>query len=574
MKNNLASPEATGRQFASPKILYVALAILVPAFYLITYTPYGMDTTDFGYFYGYAWRVLNGQMPYRDFFYIKPAFPLYWHAFWLGLTPESVKVLMGKAGFLLEMLSVAWLGAMFINKFFDLKKLRLPLSLLATSGFVFGIHTFPHMPWHTADGALFSMLGLFCVSASSPILAGLFIALAVLCKQSFLLLPAGVALFYFLAKNLRQMFKFSLSFLGAMFIWTGWLALNGAWQNFLDMTTGQLDWREAVDAGILIYLRQNWLPPLLAIMPWLICKLLNRQTPRFLLPCYCYLFFLGIFYIHMTFTQKTWIGFGLSWPTLFIVLGALEISLPKSFLSPWLRSQYSAFPVSSAIISLGLLAAWSCAISGGYKIPAFIAVIPLFCFYLIHAKMGGDVRRLGLASLITGVVMFGCGYQYPYTFPQRELSRTQLNRNAGEVFPLANHVYVDQDMYERLRELKNLRSEFGSNYKTLPGFPMANFLNGDPPGGKSDWYTDWEINSRVDEAYKDLLDGGYVVFMERDQADVQKADNYDRTGYSVPQLVRKNWRLIKETPHFLVYLAPSGGEEKNADDTTLQPATP
>ena len=49
------------------------VALAVPLAYLFLYVPVGMDTTDFGYFYGFSWRILEGQFPYRDFFYIKPS---------------------------------------------------------------------------------------------------------------------------------------------------------------------------------------------------------------------------------------------------------------------------------------------------------------------------------------------------------------------------------------------------------------------------------------------------------------------------------------------------------------------
>lgn len=563
MKNSRINSDNANRSSGHAQTISVTLAILTPLLYLWLYTPYGMDTTDFGYFYAYSWRILNGQIPYRDFFYIKPAFPLYWHAFWLNLTPESLKILMGKIGFLVEMLTIAWLGALYLNKIFNLRKLGLPISLLATSGFVFGIHTFPHMPWHTADGALFSILGIYCLCSALSIMAGLSIALAVLCKQSFLLLPVGAVILFLIAKDFSRMLKFVFSFSIVILCWLGWLGINGAWRDFLEMTTGQLSWQEAIDACILIYLRQDWVPPLLALLPWLASMLFHKTCPQIFLPCYCYIFLLGIFYIHMVFNSKAWVGFGLSWPTFFMMLGVVEICLPGCLLSPWLRNNYKHLPAASATLGMGLLAAWSCAISGGYKTPAFIAVIPLFCFYLVHAKMGGNVARLGYITLGAGLLMFACGFQYPYVFPQRELSRQQLVCDAGDIYPLAAHVYIDKDMYERLSELKALRAKYGSNYKTLPGFPMSNFLNGDPPAGKSDWYIDWEINAKIVEAYEDLLDHDYIVFLERDQADTQKADNYERAGYSVPQLVRKNWRLVEQTPHFLVYRKPAFTEEKH-----------
>ncbi len=72
----------------------------------------------------------------------------------------------------------------------------------------------------------------------------------------------------------------------------------------------------------------------------------------------------------------------------------------------------------------------------------------------------------------------------------------------------------------------------------------------------SDWLIDWEINGQVDRVYQELLDKNLTVFMERDQLDTQKADAYDRAGYGVPQRVRKNWKIVDETPHFVVFQRP------------------
>lgn len=538
-------------------------AVCVPLFYLVFYCPYGMDTTDFGYFYGYAWRILKGQAPYRDFFYIKPAFPLYWHAFWLWLSPENWQILLGKIGFMLEMLGVAWFGALYLKRLFSFTLVGLPVTLLATTGFIFGIHTFPYTPWHTADGALFSALALFCSVSNHFLLSGIFCALAFLCKQSFLLLPAALFLMLIFLKKWQPPFLFLTGFsviLGAWFLWLGHIQVM---RRFMEMTTGQLSLSEALEAGILIYIRQNLLLPFLAFIPWLTAKLLKIKLPSYLLPCYCYIILLGFAYIHQVFTEQKWIGFGLSWPTFFLVTGVVEVFLPQYFLKEFLAPEYrkSRFHGAEAA-GAGLLAAWSCAISGGYKIPAFMAVIPLFYFFLLHKKMGGNPAILAGLTLITGFVMFGAGQTWPYVFPERPLKRSEMIYDAGSIYPRASHVYVDRKMREKLAELKKLREEFGENYRTMPGFTIASFLNDDIPKGLSEWYIDWEINGKIEEACQDLIDNGTIIFMERDQADTARADHYERAGYGVPQKIRKNWKIIKETPNFIVFSPP---ESKNAN---------
>lgn len=537
----------------------ILAAILIPAFYLFYYTPYGMDTTDFGYFYGYAWRILQGEAPYRDFFYIKPALSLYWHAFWLWLTPFNWQILAGKAGFCLTLLASAWLSALYFRRFFKLAQMKLPVSLLATCGFVFSVHSFPHMPWHTADGALFCSASLFCAAYAWPALSGVFAACAIACKQSFLLVPFALGFLILLVGRPRQLLRFLGGLAFALAFFYGWLVHIDALGNFRAMTTGQLDIREALDAGIFIYLRQNWGIPLLALLPLALFRVLKRPLPQYLAPGYCYLAILLIWYVFNVYSQKTWIGFGSSWPTLWVLLGCALALCPRFFAESYFdlpEDQARRALCGALIIIAPLLASWSIAISGGYKIPAMLATPLIFFFLLFHARFFGAAQKLAWLALATGLIMFWAGYQYPYVFPARPLARADLIYDAGEIYPQATGVKVDRDMYERLAELKALRAKYGSSYKTLPGFPFSYYLNGDKPRISSDWLIDWEINGKVDQLYNELLDRDIAVFMERDQMHATQADSYARAGYGVPQRVVKNWRMVEKTPHFAVFQKP------------------
>ena len=294
--------------------------------------------------------------------------------------------------------------------------------------------------------------------------------------------------------------------------------------------------------------------------PWLAARLRGKRLPAWLFPAYIYLVLLTVWYVREVLLKQGWIGYGTSWPTLFVLLGGLCVLLPQVFLVRWLRDAAVPLPRLRAAVGLGagLVASWSVAISGGYKIPAFFAVPLLFSLFIVHARIGGRVRPLAWAALLAGLIMFGTGYQYPYVFPERPMPRAALTHDAGSVYARASGVMVDEDMLARLAELKALREKYGPRYKTLPGFSFAYYLNGDEPVYGSDWLIDWEINGEVDRLYQELLDKGLTVFMERDQMDAEKADAYDRAGYGVPQRVRHHWRVVDETPHFVVFQPPLG----------------
>jgi hypothetical protein len=546
------------------------LAFLVPAAYAVLYAPYGMDTTDFGYFYGYPWRILQGEVPYRDFAYITPPVSLYWHAFWLRATPDGISVLAGKISFLAEMLAAAWMGALYLNRVFDLKRLGLPLSLLATAGFVWGVHTFPPMPWHTVDGLFFGSAALLAGICGLAPLAGVFAGLCMLVKQSFLFVPAATAIMVFVCRPKRETI---FCLLGTGFVLlVHWLLLRhlNAWEAFCSQTTGQLDIREALQSGIFIYLTQNPALPALAMIPF-IFQCLSRHVqkasvplPLILQPVPLYFCLLAAVYIHDALTRKAWIGYGDSWPTLFMAIGGVCVTLPGFFLKDALRErniQAAGAPLLPASAALGaaLLLSWSTGISGGYKIPAFGALPLLFCALLAHRRLRGtgSARACAMLALVAGLAMFRVGYEYPYVFPLRPMPRSSLVHDAGEIYRKARGVYVDAEMFGKLRELRELRLKYGPNYKTLPAFPLAYFLNGDKPAYPAEWLMDWQIGGRVEEFYRQLQKRGITVFMEKDQFGVAAPDAYASRRYSVPLRVAGNWRKIEETRYFVVLQRPN-----------------
>ena len=534
-------------------------AIAVPLAYLFLYVPDGMDSTDFGYFYGYAWRILQGEFPYRDFHYIKPSLPLFWHAFWMAATPDGIEVLAGKAGFFAEMLAAAWFGALYLSRCFSLSRLGLPLPLLATAGFVFGIHCFPCMPWHTADGVFFASAGIFCASMNLALPAGLLCACSALCKQSFALVPIGCCIFLWLCFGRRSVLVCAAGWLAGMAAFSFAIWQAGAWGAFKAMTTGQLAIWEALDAGIGIYLHQNWWPLALCFVPWGLARLKGARTPEWLSPPLVFMAVVATWFLWLACTQKTWQGYGLSWPTTLVLAGGLMVFTPKTFTARYLACKNRPHPLlcASAALGLALLVSWSTAISGGYKIPAFFSTPLLFVLALWHAGLGHRAQTALWTALGLGLAMFSAGYHWPYTFPVRPLERAELAFDAGSVYPKAAGVRVDRLMLEKLEDLKLLRAKYGPVYKTLPGFTLAYYLNGDKPSCKSDWLIDWEINADCDAVYGDLVARKAVVFMERDQMDAEKADAYDRAGYTVPQRVRRQWRAVDETRHFVVFMPPA-----------------
>lgn len=568
-----------------------ALAVAVPVFHVAAYAPYGMDTTDFGFFYGHAWRVLQGEVPYRDFFYVKPPLSLYWHAFWLWLTPERFSVLAGKAGFCVEMLAASWLGALYLARVVNLRRLGVPLPLLATLGFVWSVHSFPPMPWHTVEGVLFGAGALYAVAAGHPLLAGVLATASALTKQSYALMPLGVAVAALVAgragprdgegaslpapatgPHWRDSGLALLGVSASFALFAGLLHAAGAWNGFLTMTTGQTGLGEALQAGIVLYVTQPLRLPALALLLWGAWAALDGRPRNGVQPLLLYVLLVAADYLCTVVATRAWIGYGPDWPLFLVTMGVACVlcrddlvgrfaagapgGLAVSGPAPASARALSPADRAAVLLGAGLLLAWSTGISWGYKTPAFFAAPLWVAAMLTHERLGGRAATLAWVALLCGLVMFRAGYQYPYVFPQRPLSRADLVHDAGAVFPRLSGVKVDGVLLGVLRDLRDLRVRYGADYKTLPGFPLAYMLTGDRPAVPAEWLQDGEINGRVDEVYNLLVARDVVVFMERDQMDTVAPDNYPRTRYSVPARVRREWRMVDETEHFVVFRRP------------------
>lgn len=568
-------------------------ALLIPLAYLVLYAPMGMDTTDFGFFYGHPWRILHGEVPFRDFYYTKPPASLYWHAFWMWLTPEPWRVLAGKAGFFFSILASSWLGALFLSRAFDLRRLAIPLPLLATAGFVFSAHSFPAMPWHTADGVLAGAACLWLAVAREgrsdwlAVVAGLVGAVALLTKQSFLFVPLAALVVMLALFPWRRAALFALGCGGGLLLFAATLAGVGAWSEFVRMTTGGLSTSEALEAGIGIYLHQNWwLPgavlvlglaaPVLWRCPWLATTSSHplgrwRETLQGLLqqPFEVPLYFglLTLWYGGTVLATRQWIGYGTSWPTLFVLLGGACVLLPGLLLretarttelpdSTCWRERLAARYKPSLFLGAALVLAWSSGISGGYKIPAFFSVPLLLAVALVHRRLGGRPATALWVALFCGLAMFRMGHEHPYVFPERPMPRSSLTHHAGEIFPGLQGVMVDAHMQGVLRDLKTLREQYGPRIKTLPGFSLASMLTGDAPVFPAEWLQDWEIAGDTDKIYQALVDRDLTVLFEKTQLDIVSPDGYARTRYTVPQRVRNEWRKVGETKHFVVFQRP------------------
>lgn len=87
----------------------LGIGFLMAVLYFLAYGFHGMSDTDQGFISALSYRVVQGEIPYVDFIYIRPPLSLYLHAFIQSFIPASLEILGERFIFYLFMaLSVFW----------------------------------------------------------------------------------------------------------------------------------------------------------------------------------------------------------------------------------------------------------------------------------------------------------------------------------------------------------------------------------------------------------------------------------------------------------------------------------
>lgn len=194
------APEAGGALDAAtagsryPRYGWLPLLALPLAAHL-AFSPLGFNPTDDGFILAIARRILEGQLPHRDFISVRPVGSAYLHSLELLLGGEHAYTL-GRLIFWLQLGAIAysWIGV--LERAAGRRFRAGEYAGLSVLGIVFGAHQFPVMPWHTLDGVFFCSLGCWAVAAQRRARLGyLLIGAAALCKQNFLAMgPAALLL--------------------------------------------------------------------------------------------------------------------------------------------------------------------------------------------------------------------------------------------------------------------------------------------------------------------------------------------------------------------------------------------
>jgi hypothetical protein len=537
----------------------ILFLIIVPIVAHLLFSRLGFNPTDDGFTLAYSRRILEGQIPHRDFIIIRPVLSPLLHVpfvLWGG----DYTYLLSRFFVWFQFTCMAWAGVYVIQKglrlsFGIFEKICIALISLAVSA-----HTFPTMAWHTIDGLFFTLIGTaLCFTGKQPgkLIGYFLVGMAYLCKQSFIFM----APFLIIILGDWRKIKYWLAILMPGIFYIAFLLVSGAFQDAIVQLTSQSD---LLTYGFNTYNQPKLL--LIVILGYFSARLVIGGTQ---------------INIPVRDNFKRWIGLLILSTILLIVISITFVSGRYVLaLSYWIFSLVVGVVVCFLIekgdkpggfVNLAfifLMMAWSASISIGWPYPdlasgQLVALLLAFVVPLIQRNLG----RLNLGYLYTPALVFFSSIvlvsfgiarlQHIY----RELPSNKLTERLDSVLPGGKEIRTDQNTYEFLVDLQDaikLSKNFGQTYAIIPDCAGCWVKSQEVNPLPIDWVQGVELNkpaliSRIIQDLE-LLRKDNIVIVQKVQAKKLRDGfvPFDQ-DFVVVQYVRDHFTKVDETPLFELY---------------------
>lgn len=494
--------------------------LFVPAAGIVAhllFSPYGFNPSDDGFILAGARRILDGQIPHRDFISIRTTLSHVLHALEIPLGGRRC-LMVSRLVFWLEMAAIAWLWCRMLSPV-----VFLPAAIIA---FCLSINTFPPMAWHTVDAILFSTIGISLLPSPFGYLV---LGLAPLCRQNFLvLLPLVVVV--------EQDYHVLLA-LSPLFFYCLILLFAGGIRSLFDQvrTYGV---RLAYVYGVLGFLNRACL---VGVMVGLAIR----------------------------FWPLAWLG-----PILAIAM-ALDI-LHKGRVD---RAAFFIFGVCAStltwpldgigVLLLGL--AWVASLSVGFSYPALI--MGALWVYTISRFPPAGWALWGAAATVAALT-FWTRLWHLYRQPRR----SELRFHLGEVLAGGGGIFTDEQTYTFFKDLnsaKTVAQQDGHAYCLIPDGAVEWILSEQPNPLSCDWPQDTELGNPLllERVRQDIARHPNLrVIIQKVRAQWLAFPHKRRTERpGVERYVRASFQPVAETEFFAIFESAPVARASSGKDQSGQP---
>jgi hypothetical protein len=538
-------------------VVAILFLILAPLSAHLLFSSLGFNPTDDGFTLAYSRRILEGQVPHRDFIIIRPFLSPLFHIPFVLWGGEHV-YLLSRFFVWCQFACMAWAGVYVLDKKIKLylgsfEKVCIALITMAVSA-----HTFRTMAWHTIDGLFFALIGLvLCVWEKQPgKMTGYFlIGLAYLCKQNFIFLaPFSIILL----GDWRKV-KYWLVILLPGILYFTFLLFSNAVPDAIVQLTSQ--------SNLLYYGFHNYRNPRLlsfVLVGFISTLFIIGNQKRIPAPRNSFLEWIGLLILSVI----PLIGISITY------FSGQKI-LPASF---WLFSLVVGVigcllfqKKTSELAKVGLiflLMAWSASISIGWPSPDLasgqvLAILLVFTLPLIHLHLKERkheyIYNVGLVLFSTVLlVSFGTARMQ---FIAREQPAVKLTEKLDGVLPGGKGIRTNKNTYDFLVDLGEaikISRNFGSTYAIIPDCagwwvksPQANPL-------PIDWVQKIELNkpeltARVIRDLDALRETNIVIVQKVEARFLQDGFVPFSEEFAVVEYVRSHYTRVYETSLFELY---------------------
>src|SRR5215210_2525799 len=177
-------------KLTDPNVLVsVAFLLIVPTLAHLLFSWRGFNLVDDGFTLAYSRRILEGQVPHRDFIIIRPFLSPLIHTPFV-LFGGDYTYWISRLFVWFQFACISWAWVCVVNRAFDNPFNNTTKLLVALASFAASVHYFVLTAWHTVDGLFLASIGVWLLLAQKQttrrVIGYLLVAAAYLCKQSFL----------------------------------------------------------------------------------------------------------------------------------------------------------------------------------------------------------------------------------------------------------------------------------------------------------------------------------------------------------------------------------------------------
>lgn len=525
----------------------------LPIVFLIVFGRFGLEDSDSGFLVAMGWRILDGQLPYRDFIYIRPPLSVYWSALQLKITPEVGQVLWMRLINYYQLLGQVVLTTFILVRQYKFESLGINPYVFAFIAFLLTSTGTLYFQWHTTDGIFLAVLGFFILlrfdnSVCAAFLSGVIFSLAALTKQNYAAVPIIGTVMAFVMFGPRRAAVVILGAATAGVLFVVYLQVFGLLDLFLGQTLGVARPSDLLLSGLFAYfINHDLFFAFLAFM--LLAFTLTRAAEyrRYWARCYgdgllllCAIFGLLATMIAPMLVPSAYLN-PVDWDRIIPVL----IVIAFLYLMAVDREAARSHVVLFALLGVS----WASSVSWGglspiqYFAPVLFATVYLLKRYTLSLEskfvIGGVLTVLIAIAFIGSIKPYRNGYIW------------NMKSDAGLLSDKLAYIKTESSSFEKHAEVKSLLKMYPRS-TILPSMPAAYYLYNEHNQFPMDWAMDVEANYRS----KNLIASArvcceYIIVETLNPG--QPIGVEGRFFSSVTRYVVDNGNLIARYRHFDVY---------------------